>query len=137
MKRKRAHIYREQHGFTLIEVLIAMAILTIGILAIVGIQWVIVNGNTNANVVTQQMNLAQRTLERYKNSPTPANLPVHTLTANVDEVGQAGGPYNVEVWVKNPLGGNISRAIEVLVTRNGGVGGHPIRLQCVTQGNGI
>ena len=38
-----------QGGFTLIEVMIAMAILTIGILAVVGIQHHIVNGNTNAN----------------------------------------------------------------------------------------
>ena len=41
-----------QAGFTLIEVLVAIAILTIGILAMMGMQIAASKGNTTANVVT-------------------------------------------------------------------------------------
>ena len=125
-----------QGGFTLIEVMIAMAILTIGILAVVGIQHRIVNGNTNANVVTQEMNLAQRYMEQFKNVADPSSLNNLHL-ANVTATGQAGGPYNVTVAVSNPLGGSVSRFITVNVTRTGGVGGHPVTIRSLTHGNGI
>lgn len=127
---------RCQRGFTLLEVMMAMAILTIGILSIVGIQYLIVNGNTSSNVVTQQLHLAQQIMEQYKNTVNPLNL-TNTNLNNVDQNGEPGGPYNVAVVVSNPLGGNSSRFISVEVTRTGGVGGHPITLRSVTQGHGI
>lgn len=124
-----------QGGFTLLEVMMAMVILTIGILAVVGIQHHIVNGNTNANVVTQEMNLAQRYMEQYKNVTSPSTLDNLTLN-NVDTTGQAGGPYNVTVTVTNPLGGNVSRFITVRVTRAGGISGHPVTIRSLTHGHG-
>jgi prepilin-type N-terminal cleavage/methylation domain len=125
-----------QQGFTLLEVMIAVSILTIGILSVVGIQYHIVNGNTNGNVVTHQMNRAQRIMEQYKNQSNPNSLNNSTLN-NVDETGQPGGPYRVDVVVSNPMGGTASRFITVTVTRLGGIGGHPITLRSLTQGNGV
>lgn len=136
MKDYKARLLKQQTGFTLIEVMVALAILAIGIMSVVGIQYHIVNGNTNANVVTQEMHLAQRLLERFKNVADPTTLSNMNL-ANVNETGQSGGPYNVTVAVSNPVGGSVSRFIRVTVTKTGGVGGHPVTLCCLTHGNGI
>jgi type IV pilus assembly protein PilV len=136
MTRSEVSPGRCQGGFTLLEVMMAMAILTIGILSIVGIQYLIVNGNTSSNVVTQQLHLATQVMEEYKNSINPLNLSPANLN-NVDQNGEPGGPYNVTVAVSNPLGGNFSRFITVTVTRTGGVGGHPITIRSMTQGHGI
>ena len=123
-------------GFTLIEVVVAMAILTIGILAIIAIQYRVVNGNTNANVVTQEMYLGQLVLERMKNRTSPTSLLASNLMG-VDMEGNAPGPYNAVVSIYNPLGGSTSRFITVTVTKNGGVGGHQLVLTSLTLGNGI
>jgi len=128
--------HNSESGFTLIEVVVAMAILTIGILAIIAIQYSVVNGNTNANVVTQEMYLGQLVLERMKNRETPAGLAANSLTG-VDMEGNSPGPYNAVVNIYNPLGGDTSRFITVTVTKTGGVGGHPLVLHSLTQGSGI
>lgn len=130
------HRARDQQGFTLIEVMIAISILAIGVLAIVGLQYRIVNGNTNGNVVTQELSLAQRIMEQQKIVSNASTLQPRTLS-NVDDQGETGGPYNVKVSVTNPMGGSLSRFIIVTVTRNGGIGGHSVTLRCLTQGNGI
>ncbi len=110
-------------GFTLLEVMMAMAIFTIGILAIVGIQHLIVRGNTNGNVVTQELMLAQRVMEQLKNNPDPSLL-TSSVQNGVDVAGDNGGPYMSHSTITNPIGGNSSRFIRVTVTKSG-PGGHP------------
>jgi hypothetical protein len=119
--------------------MIAMVVLTVGILSIVGIQYHVVNGNTSSNVVTQQLNLAQRVMERYKNTVSPDNLNDEDLV-NVDHTGQTGGPYTVRVRVRNLPGGikpETGQMVSVTVIRNGGIGGHPLTIRSVTRGHGI
>lgn len=125
-----------QKGFSLIEVMVALSILSIGILAVVGIQYRVVNGNTNGNVIAQELNLGRRIMEQQKIVSDPTSLSDSELN-NVDEEGESSGPYNVKISVTNPLGGTASRFIIVTVTRDGGVGGHEISLRGLTQGNGI
>ena len=122
-------------GFTLLEVMMAMAIFTIGILAIVGIQHLIVRGNTNGNVVTQELMLAQRVMEQLKNNPVPVNL-TSTVQNNIDVFAANGGPYTVTSTITNPIGGSSSRFITVRVSK-AGRGGHPLTIQSLTHGNGI
>ena len=128
-------IQPSSRGFTLLEVMMAMAIFSIGILAIVGIQHMIVRGNTNGNVVTQQLMLAQRVMEQLKNNPAPSSL-LSSVQNGVDMNGDNGGPYNVTSTITNPIGGNSSRFITVTVTKSG-PGGHPLTIQSLTHGNGI
>ena len=131
-----------QGGFTLIEVMMALTILTIGILAVVGIQYHIINGTTNGNVVSQQLHLAQRYMERYKNTGRSNLDKLEALQlVNVDHEGNPGGPYTLNIpepiwWpIKNPDGK--AKLITVTVTRSGGIGGHPITLRCLTRGDGV
>lgn len=130
---------KSQQGFSLLEIMVAMTVLSIGILSIVGVQYAVVNGNTSGNVVTQQLNLAQRVMERYKNTVNPNGLGPETLD-NVDEKGSPGGPYTVQVRVQK-LPGVLStdkgRLISVTVTKNGGVGGHPLTIRSMTRGYGM
>ena len=59
-----------QDGFTMIEVLLAMAIFAIGILALGSLQLSYIRGNTVARFETDTTVLAAQTLERFKGLPT-------------------------------------------------------------------
>lgn len=82
---------RSQTGFTLIEVLIAMTILSIGILGIAQMQIMAIGGNDTAGSTTVALNLAQQQLENIINADyddlvdaNPANNADLTSIANVD-----------------------------------------------------
>ncbi|SHH95932.1 type IV pilus modification PilV family protein [Desulfofustis glycolicus] len=128
-------LHRKRNGFTLLEVMIALGIFSIGILAVIGAQHLVVRGNANGNVVTEQMLLAQRTMERLKNNPDPTTLSSGT-DANIDANGDPGGPYTVSRRVTNALSSTSSRVIEVTVTKQG-PHGHPLTIRSVTHGNGV
>lgn len=73
-------------GFTLIEVLISLAIFSIGILAIAGLQINSINGNSSARMQTEATTLAVERLERLISLPydhadlDPSNNP-HQVTS--------------------------------------------------------
>lgn len=119
-----------EKGFTLLEVMIAMAIFSIGILGTVAMQYLVVAGNTSGNVVNQQLLLAQQILEEKKNG-TDVTAVDTSIPAGMDT-----GPYNVEIDVANPIGGAASRFIAVTVSKPG-IGGHPITVRTLSMGNGI
>ena len=57
-----------EKGFSLIEVMIAMAILSIGLLGLAGLQGTAINGNYHGNTITQATVLAQYTIEQIRNT---------------------------------------------------------------------
>jgi prepilin-type N-terminal cleavage/methylation domain-containing protein len=132
---------RKDGGFTLLEVMIAMAIFSIGILGVVGMQHLVVRGTASGNAVTQELMLAQRIMEEMKNTQNPATL-TGFVRNNLNMEGEPGGPYTVQTRVVNPpLGtppvvGSTARYIEVTVTK-AGLHGHPITIRTMTHGHGI
>ncbi len=124
-------IIDNEKGFTLIEVMIAIAIFSAGILATVAIQFAVVRGNTSGNVVNQEMMMGQWIIEQKKNGPdvTAVNS---TVPGDVDQ-----GPYTPTITVSNPIGGDTCRFITVTIDRAGGIGGHPVTIRTLTMGNGI
>ncbi len=52
-----------QDGFTLLELLVAILLLTIGLFAVIGMQTVALKANTRANQLSVATSLAQQTLE--------------------------------------------------------------------------
>ena len=56
----------KEKGFTLIELMIAMVVLGIGILALIQMQVAAMNGNLSANQMTTAMTLAQDEIEQLK-----------------------------------------------------------------------
>lgn len=63
----RSNIERN-HGFTLIEILIAIVILTIGLLALVSVTVMVIKGNSLNRGITTATTLAKDQLETLKNT---------------------------------------------------------------------
>ncbi|MCP3892115.1 MAG: prepilin-type N-terminal cleavage/methylation domain-containing protein [Desulfobulbaceae bacterium] len=120
-----------QSGFTLLEVIIALAIFSIGILGTVAMQLNVVAGNARGNIVSQELLLAQWVLEQKKNGSDPV-----TINDNVPNLVDPG-PYDIDISITNPLGSNSSRFITVTVSQPGRKGAHPVTVKSLTMGNGI
>lgn len=63
---KTVHIYRDKAGFTLIEILIATFILTVGILGVTGMFITAIKANQLGRSVTAANRLAQNLMEQVK-----------------------------------------------------------------------
>ena len=59
----------KEEGFTLIEVLIAMAIFAVGILALAGLQVTYIGGNASAQMQTEATALGAQVIEHLKSLP--------------------------------------------------------------------
>ena len=131
------------NGFTLIEVLIAMAIFSIGILAVASLQLVNTKNNTTANIMTQATMLARAQIEQLKNEniTTSADLTIgnHNDPNNpIDENGAAGGIYT-RTWTVSSLPSppfNAARKVEVAVNWNRLGQNRSVVLTTITRGNG-
>ncbi len=63
LRKKRSDKRINQKGFTLVEVMIGMAIFVIGYLAVGSMQMLAIRGNTNARQITEAATLAADQLE--------------------------------------------------------------------------
>ena len=130
---------KANHGFTLIEVLIAIAVFSVGILAVASLQLVNSKNNTTANIMTQATMLARAQMEQLENSDidTSADLALgtHTDPNNpIDETGTAGGIYT-RTWTVSAGSGPDSREIEVTVNWNRRGQNRSVVLITITRGN--
>lgn len=129
-----------QGGFTLIEILIAMTVFTIGILAIATLQYTTTRNNTMGNLLTQATMLARARIERLKNQDinSAALAPGNYNDSNnpVNDRGQPGGIYT-RTWSVANLGTSTSaRQITVTVRWNRNGKNRRVTLTSVTRGNG-
>ena len=76
---QRYGFLNNERGFSLIEILIALAIFSFGILAVAQLQLLNNKNNTNGNVVTMATLLARQQMETLK-----GQADVTTLTSDVD-----------------------------------------------------
>jgi type II secretion system protein I len=128
---------KKNRGFTLIEVLIAMAIFAIGILAVASMQLSNTKNNTTGNITTQATMLARQKLEELKTVGDVTTLSNGTDPNNpLDAEGNTGGIYNRQWNVSNPLGGNTSRRIAVTVSWDRRGQNRSVVLESITRGNG-
>lgn len=127
---------KQQCGYSLIEVVIAMAILSIGILAIAQLQISAINNNATGNLITQATMLAEARLENLKNT-SDVSLLTDSVETRINQTGQPGGIFTRTTTITNPLGGNYSRQIGVTVqwSKYGRI--RRVVLNSLTQGNGI
>jgi len=77
------------HGFTLLEVVIALALFTIGIIATYSMQVAAINTNTSANNLTSASNWARDRIERLLDSPYDCN-PFQPNCHDLDDVNGDG-----------------------------------------------
>jgi prepilin-type N-terminal cleavage/methylation domain-containing protein len=122
-KRIENEIKTSRAGFTLIEVLIAVAIFAIGILALTSLQAVYIGGNSSARMQTEATSLAAQWLERLKILPYEHN--------DLDPVGnphrQVVGAYRIEWNVTDNSPINEVKTIRIRVTP-ANLRGRPVNL---------
>jgi len=101
-------------GFSLIEVLVAMAIFSIGILAVGTLILSTNRNNTHGDFMTQATMMARAKIEEKKREADAGTLSVGTETeSNIDLQGNAGGMYT-RVCAVSAAG--TSRQIQVTVS---------------------
>lgn len=124
---KNTTLSKMNRGFTLIEAMIAMAIFSIGILAIGSMQLWNTKNNSTGNFTTQATMLARQKIEELKTVPD-----ITALTSDNDSIGI----YTREWNVTNPLGSSTSRQLTVTVSWSRRGQNRSVVLESVTRGNG-
>ena len=129
---------KTQKGLSLIELLIAMSVLALGMLAAASMQYSAVRNNTTGNVNTQAALLAEAQLEILKNQDidSAALAPGdYSDPTPIDENGNPGGIYN-RSWRIDPLGAS-ARRIRVTVQWRKFGDPRSVVLRTNTKGSGI
>ena len=125
-------------GFSLIELLIAMCVFALGMLAAASMQYSAVRNNTTGNTATQANMLAKATLEMLKSQDIESSaLAVgdYVDPSPVDANGNPGGIYN-RTWRIDPLGASTRRiSVTVAWTKFGST--RQVTMRSNTMGNGV
>ena len=129
---------RGSSGFSFIELLIAMGILSMGMLAAVSMHFGSARNNTKGNIYTQANMLAKTQLENLKNQDVDLLVPggpVQDPNNPVNAEGQPGGIYN-RSWTIDNLGAE-ARRITVTVQWNRGGKAGSVVLSSNSKGSGV
>jgi len=107
-------------GFSLIEVLVTMAIFSFGILAVMTLMLSTTRNNTNGNILTQATMLARAKIEEKKREADAGTLTVGAETeANIDLQGNPGGIYTRQCSITASVGSSLQIQVTVSWTRRG------------------
>jgi len=101
---QNTELSRAQHGFTLLEVMIAMAIFAVGILAVSAMQINSINQNAGARMQTEATSLASDAMERLVALPYDHGQLDADVTLNPHRM--VVGAYTVEWNVTTPAVGD-------------------------------
>jgi prepilin-type N-terminal cleavage/methylation domain-containing protein len=125
-------------GFSFIELLIAMAILSMGMLAAVSMHFGSTRNNTKGNIYTQANMLAKAQLENLKNQDVGllvAGGPYPDPNNPINPNGEAGGIYT-RSWTIDNLGTGARRiSVTVQWNRRGSPGS--VVVSSNTKGGGV
>ncbi|MGD9096744.1 MAG: prepilin-type N-terminal cleavage/methylation domain-containing protein [Desulfobacterales bacterium] len=130
---------KNESGFSIIEMLIALAILAVGMLAIGRMQLQTVRNTTNGNTITQATMLAQAKMEQVKNTEDITTL-ANEIETDIDADGNPGGIYTRTTTITTPAAplDDFLRTVRVQVrwvTVHGG--DRTLTIDSVTHGQGI
>jgi prepilin-type N-terminal cleavage/methylation domain-containing protein len=122
-------IVTDKRGFTLIEVMVAMAIFAVGILALAGLQTNYISGNAQARLKTEATALGGHVIEQLRSMPFDAPDLDPATNPHQPPAGSTG-PYDVQWSVTDNTPVNNTKMVTVAVTpvnRNG----RPVRLSTI------
>ena len=114
-----------KEGFTLIEVMITMVVLSIGLVALAGIQISAIKGNSFSRRMTTAVSVAEQTIEQIKNTQYD-NVQSQSST----QVTAANMKFNSQVNVTNTPPTNGKR-VEVTVSWSDSGKSHDVRLSTI------
>jgi prepilin-type N-terminal cleavage/methylation domain-containing protein len=130
----KSDVASNQTGFSIIEVLSAMAILALAMLAAASMQFSSIRNNASGNMVTQASMLAKAQIEVLKNTVEVEDI-VDGEENNIDADGQPGGIYKRSWTVVNR--GATARLITVTVEWTKRGKSRSIIISSITRGNGV
>jgi len=133
-KRPIADRIENPNGFSLIEVLIAMAIMALSMLAAASMQYDSVRNNSSGDMVTQANMLAKAKMEELKNTADVSTL-TDGFENNIDAEGRPGGIYN-RSWTVTALGTS-ARRLTIVVQWTKRARSRSIVISSNTRGNGV
>jgi prepilin-type N-terminal cleavage/methylation domain-containing protein len=103
----------ENKGFTLMEVLIAIVVLSVALLALAGLQIISIQGNSFGNRMTEAMTLAKDLMEERKNTEWE-----HIGEASDNHQGDSGITYH---WACSVTQSGKMKTVTVTVTWENGI----------------
>lgn len=132
---KKTHFSNEalrwKEGFTMLEVLIALIILTVGLLGLAAMQITFLRGNSFSIKMTEATSIARNKMEDFNNTP------FENITSGNEAgpiVGSTGTQYNrnwVVVDIDNDDDGNIDWKVVDVTTRWSNPNLHSVSLSTV------
>jgi Tfp pilus assembly protein PilV len=138
--RRRPSIGRDNNGYLLLEILMAVAIFSVGFLAVGTLIISTTRNNTTGNIITQATMLAAEQLQILKDTTDiPAKLKAGDYDDPNNPIGDRGNPggiYTRSWTVSNPLLNTTSRRIQVRVSWNRLGQNRTVELTTITRGNG-
>ena len=120
----------KEEGFTLIEVLIAMAIFAVGILALAGLQVTYIGGNASAQMQTEATALGAQVIEHLKSLPYEAAELDPSANPHQPPAG-GSGPYDVRWTVTDNAPVTNAKTISVTVTPINRVNGRRVSISTI------
>lgn len=111
-------LVRNKKGFSLVEFMIAIAILSIGLLSLVGLQSTAIRGNLTSKNMTSAILLAEKKMEEFKNTSFTSlnngtfNDPSNPLTST----GGTGGIFNRSWTISTYSGSTYMKQITINIT---------------------
>jgi type IV pilus assembly protein PilV len=114
----RSFSLKNKQGFSLVEFLIATIILSVGLLALINLQWTSIRGNSDSKEMTNAIFLAETRMEQLKNIPYASLVIGTTQDPNnpMNSQGQSGGIFSRSWTIQNYLGSNFMRQITVNIS---------------------
>lgn len=121
-------LFKNQRGFTLLELLVAVSLLAIGLLATAGMQGVALNANSIANRMTFAASLAQqvaedlmakpRTFTRLRTDNTWTDYDLDPLAPGITKTIPSAGTYEASYVTRTNWSGvaGVTR-IDITITR--------------------
>jgi type IV pilus assembly protein PilV len=111
---------KNDQGFTMLELLIAIAILAIGLLGLATLQSTSIQGNRDSKEMTTAVFLAEKKMEELKSSPfnaAPLNIGSSTDSNNpMNGSGTSGGIFNRSWTIQRYLSSNNMKQVTVSVS---------------------
>jgi type IV pilus assembly protein PilV len=113
----RALFPKKNQGFTLLEFLVATAILAFGLLALINLQLMSIRGNSDSKEMTRAIFLGETKMEQLKNTSYAA-LAIGTIqdpNNPMNGQGQSGGIFSRSWTIQSYLSSTFMKQITVNV----------------------
>jgi type IV pilus assembly protein PilV len=117
---------KSKEGFTLIEIMIALVVLSIGLIALAGLQISAMRGNTLSKRMTTAVSIANARIEQIKNMPY-ANIQSESST----QVTESNMTFTRQVTVSNDIPVANTKTVNVTVTWKNGAKSYTVPISTV------